>query len=221
MAPPNRKGKRKLHEMEEKKTETVSGGKNGSDFVPPLSLPLIRARVDELHGLLPSVAATQALTMDDLTAMDEWCKTVRYIIRNFNLVLNFITGATYQWAPERTGNTNQNLAALREYKSDSTSKLDIVINHCNRILTPNISTVLRKKVKTVDGTTETEIYHYEDVVDDQDLLTLNRQQLVEEGLEKRALVEITMANMSKCIKDFLKAEESSSGTGDYRSGMAY
>ena len=236
MAPPTKSSngtkkngtKRKLAESTSSSTNGTAddGAKQQQDEAVETvwTLPRIRSRIRELVEQIPSISATQSsLRMVDIPAMEEWCRKVRYIIRNYNLVLNFITSAVYVWAPSRTGHSNQNLTALKEFKNDSSAKLDIIINHCNRILTPNISTVLRKKIKTIDKDTgtETEVYHYDDVIDDEDLLKLNREHLVQEGLPKRDLLKVTMQGMVQCITDYLQAEQDSGSSSDYRSSMAY
>ena len=183
----------------------------GTSYHPPLTLPLVRDRIDQLKQMIPSIEATSALSINDEASMDEWCRQMRYIVRNHNLVLNFVSTATYQWAPERSGHTQQNLDALKVAAANSSSVLNLVSTHVSKILMPRIRTDLKCTVKTttVDNV-ETQTYEYESVIEDPDYILDLRQQLVEEGMEKRALMEVTMTNMSRAISDYLKVENGKS-----------
>jgi hypothetical protein len=214
------------HEMKQlkrKATESTEGEEtNVDEYTPPLTLPLIRARIEELAARVPSQKMTASLAPDKVDNLEEWCRHVRYVIRNFNLVLCFVSIAATignEWPPNRTGNVDQNIAALSEIKSDSSDVLDVVITPVNRILSPTMQTRIKKKTKITSGNVETEIYEYEDVVDDVEILELTRLQLCEEASDKRALLLMAMQNMAQCISDFIKADESS--THDHRSSMAY
>jgi len=67
------------------------------DTNPPLTLPLIKARIKQLVARIPSKDETAALTVEDLPAMENWCRTVRKILRQYTLCLNFVPIANYQW----------------------------------------------------------------------------------------------------------------------------
>ncbi len=69
------------------------------DNNPPLTIPHIQERIRQLLAKLPSKDETAALTVMDLPAMENWCRTVRAVLRNYNLTLNFVAIANYQWEP--------------------------------------------------------------------------------------------------------------------------
>lgn len=73
------------------------------DVNPPSTLSEIQERIKQLIDRIPSKEATAALTLDDIPAMERWCKTVRKITRDYNLSLNFVAIANYQWEPDRPG----------------------------------------------------------------------------------------------------------------------
>ena len=73
------------------------------DENPPSTLPEIQERIKQLIKRIPSKEETAALTIDDIPAMERWCKTVRKITRDYNLSLNFVAIANYQWEPDRPG----------------------------------------------------------------------------------------------------------------------
>ena len=78
-------------------TTTVVVGPND----PPLTLPNIQIRIRQLLESIPSKNDTSTLSVDDLPALENWCRTVRGIVRNYNLTLNFVAIANYQWEPDR------------------------------------------------------------------------------------------------------------------------
>jgi len=78
------------------------------DSNPPLTIPQIKTRIKQLLDRIPSKEATASLTPDDLEALEGWCKTVRGVLRNYNLTLNFVAIANYQWEPgKRTPSLEQ------------------------------------------------------------------------------------------------------------------
>lgn len=78
------------------------------DSNPPLTIPQIKTRIKQLLDRIPSKEATASLTPDDLEALEGWCKTVRGVLRNYNLTLNFVAIANYQWEPgKRTPSWNK------------------------------------------------------------------------------------------------------------------
>ena len=79
-------------------TAVVVGDEN-----PPSTLPEIQERIKQLIQRIPSKEETAALTVDDIPAMERWCRTVRKITRDYNLSLNFVAIANYQWEPDRPG----------------------------------------------------------------------------------------------------------------------
>ena len=58
------------------------------DNNPPLKLLHIQQRIRQLLARLPSKEDTASLTVTDIPALEEWCKKVHTILRNYNLVLN-------------------------------------------------------------------------------------------------------------------------------------
>ncbi len=83
---------------EEDNAEVVVGDEN-----PPSTLPEIQERIKQLIARIPSKEETAQLSLDDIPAMERWCKTVRKITRDYNLSLNFVAIANYQWEPDRPG----------------------------------------------------------------------------------------------------------------------
>ncbi len=83
---------------EEDNAEVVVGDEN-----PPSTLPEIQERIKQLIARIPSKEETAKLSLDDIPAMERWCKTVRKITRDYNLSLNFVAIANYQWEPDRPG----------------------------------------------------------------------------------------------------------------------
>lgn len=77
------------------------------DAHPPLTLPAIQIRIRQLLDRLPSKADTAALSPNNVESLEIWCREVRSTLRSYNLVLNFLSVATYQWEPDRPGHTGQ------------------------------------------------------------------------------------------------------------------
>ena len=123
---------------------------------------------------------------------------------------------------DRPGHTGQSLGALRNQISLSTAQTNIVSSHIGRLLTPTLDRQLVKKriTELEDGRKEEE-YEYQSVVNDPELLALNREQLCEEAIYKRQMVVCTMEQMCQCMDDYLKAEANSSGGDNERFSMAY
>lgn len=192
------------------------------DNNPPLTLVHIQERIRQLLARLPSKDETAALTVEDIPAMETWCRTVRAILRNYNLTLNFVAISNYQWEPDRPGHTGQSLAALRNQISLSTAQTNIVSSHISKILTPALDRQLMKKrtIERGDGEKE-ETYVYENVVNDPEMLQLNRDQLCDEAMYKRQLMVSTMEQMCQCIDDYQKAEAGAAGGDGQRFSMAY
>lgn len=65
-----------------------------------------------------------------------------------------------------------------------------------------------------------ETYEYKQVVNDPEMLQLNREQIVDEAIYKRQLVVSVMEQMCQCIDDYKKAEAGAAGEGRGYS-MAY
>ncbi|KAL3761306.1 hypothetical protein ACHAWU_010219 [Discostella pseudostelligera] len=192
------------------------------DNNPPLTMSHIQDRIRQLLERLPSKDETAALTINDIPAMESWCRTVRAILRNYNLTLNFVAIANYQWEPDRPGHTGQSLAALRNQISLSTAQTNIVSSHISKVLTPALDRQLMKKrtIERENGEKE-ETYVYENVVNDPEMLQLNRDQLCDEALYKRQLMVSTMEQMCQCIDDYQKAEAGAAGGDGQRFSMAY
>lgn len=192
------------------------------DNNPPLKMLHIQQRIRQLLARLPSKEDTAALTITDVPALEEWCKNVRTILRHYNLVLNFVAIANYAWEPDRPGHTGQSLGALRNQISMSTAQTNIVSSHIGRVLTPQLDRQILKKqiVEKKEGERE-EIYVYENIVADPEMLQLNRVQLVQEAVYKRQLCVSTMEQMCLCIDDYQKAEAGAVGAPGERFSMAY
>ena len=234
---------------ESDEAEVVVGDDN-----PPSTLSEIQDRIKQLIARIPSKEETAQLSVDDIPAVERWCKIVRKIARDYNLSLNFVAIANYQWEPDRPGklllvevscnmlycfldtlyftqlqpfvnhlgHTGQSLGALRNQIQLSTAQTNIVSNHIARVLTPSLDTRLSKKiiVEKPDGVRE-ESYEYKAVINDPEMLQLNRQQLVDEAIYKRQLVLSTMNQMVTCMDDYQKAEAGASGAETSRFSMAY
>lgn len=193
------------------------------DNNPPLTMPHIQVRIRQLLDRLPSKDETAALTVEDLPGLEGWCRTVREVLRGYNLTLNFVAIANYQWEPDRPGHTGQSLGALRNQISLSTAQTNIVSNHIGRVLTPTLDRQLMKKrtVQLENGDKE-EVYVYKNVVNDPEMLELNRRQLCDEAVYKRQLIVSTMEQMCQCMDDYQKAEAGAAGADGGRGySMAY
>lgn len=210
-----------------KKGDSNKRARGGDDDVvddanPPLTMPHIQSRIRQILARLPSKDETAALTVDDLPAMETWCRTVRSILRNYNLTLNFVAIVNYQWEPDRPGHTGQSLGALRNQISLSTAQSNIISSHIGRVLTPTLDRQLMKKrtVQLENGDKE-EIYVYQNVVNDPEMLNLNREQFCDEAIYKRQLLVSTMEQMCQCMDDYQKAEAGAAGGDGQRFSMAY
>jgi hypothetical protein len=96
-----------------------------------------------------------------------------------------------------------------------TARVNILQNDISRVLTPSLTRQLVKKRMVVhknssQSQNEEEIreetYEYEQVVNDPEMLQLNREQMVDEAIYKRQLVVSVMEQMCQCIDDYGKAE---------------
>jgi len=122
----------------------------------------------------------------------------------------------------RPGHTGQSLGALRNQISLSTAQTNIVNSHIGRVLTPTLDRqVVKKKTKTFANGDKEESYEYENIVNDPELLALNRLQLCDEAIYKRQLLVSTMEQMIQCMDDYLKAEAGATGNDGQRFSMAY
>lgn len=219
--------------MSSKKGDTSNKRARGEDGVdavpvviddsnPPSTLPQIQTRIRQLLSRMPSKEETAALSIDDIPALEAWCRTVRTVSRHYTIALNFVSIANYQWEPDRPGHTGQSLGALRNQISLSTAQTGIVSTHISKILTPGIERTLAKKriVKLENGDTE-ETHIYENVIFDEELLKLNREQLCDEAIYKRQLMVSAMEQMLTCMDDYQKAEAGAAGGDGQRFSMAY
>lgn len=66
-----------------------------------------------------------------------------------------------------------------------------------------------------------ETYEYEQVVNDPEMLQLNREQVVDEAVYKLQLVVSVMEQMCQCIDDYRKAEAGAGGSDGRGYSMAY
>lgn len=114
------------------------------------------------------------------------------------------------------------MGALRNQIQLSTAQTNIVSNHIARVLTPSLDTRLSKKtvVEKPNGERE-ETYEYAAVINDPEMLALNREQLCQEAIYKRQLVVSTMNQMVLCMDDYQKAEAGAAGAETSRFSMAY
>ncbi|KAL7543252.1 hypothetical protein ACHAXR_012551 [Thalassiosira sp. AJA248-18] len=192
------------------------------DSNPPLTMRQVQTRIRQLLSRLPSKEETTALTVEDLPAMERWCRTVRTILRNYNLGLNFVAIATYQWEPDRPGHTGQSLGALRGQITLSTAQTNILSSHISRVLTPAFDPqLIKRKTVTLENGDKEETFEYENVIHDTEMLQLNREQLCDEAIYKRQLVVSAMEQMCQCMDDYLKAEAGAAGGDGQRFSMAY
>ena len=192
------------------------------DNDPPLTIPNIQKRIRQLLASLPTKDETAALTDEDIPSLEKWCRTVRAILRNYNLTLNFVAIANYQWEPDRPGHTGQSLGALRNQISLSTAQTNIVSSHIGRILTPTLDRQLvKKRTVTLESGEKEETYEYKNIVNDPEMLALNREQLCNEAIYKRQLIVSTMEQMIQCMDDYQKAEAGAAGGDGQRFSMAY
>jgi len=192
------------------------------DANPPLTIPDIKTRIKQLLTRLPNEDETATLTVDDVPALEQWSRTVREILRQYNLTLNFVAIANYQWEPDRPGHTGQSLGALSKQISLSTAQANIVSSHINRVLTPTLERQLTKKrIVQLDSGEKEEIYVYENMVNDPEMLQLNREQLCSEAMYKRQLLVSAMEQMCQCMDDYQKAEAGAAGGDGQRFSMAY
>ena len=157
--------------------------------------------------------------------------------------LTYVSYPSHHTTPLHLNSRNQSLAALKNQIQSSTARTNIVSNDISRILTPTLSRQLTKKRIILSTTTTTnnnnkpddsntmdesnntetkeEIYTYEQIVSDPEVLQLNREQLCAEAIYKRQLVVSTMEQMCTCLDDYGKAEI---GASDHKGGfssMAY
>jgi len=192
------------------------------DSNPPLTLPGIQIRIKQLLSRIPGKDETAALTCDDLPAMERWCKTLRAIIRNYNLTLNFVAISNYQWEPDRPGHTGQSLGALRNQITLSNAQTNIISSHVGKVLMPILDRELvKKRVVELENGRKEETYEYTKVVSEPEMLQLIREQLCEEAIYKRQLVISAMEQMCQCITDYEKAEAGAAGGDSQRFSMAY
>jgi hypothetical protein len=111
-----------------------------------------------------------------------------------------------------------------------TARVNILQNDISRVLTPSLTRQLVKKRVVIHKEPQTdgekfeevreETYCYEQVVNDPEMLQLNREQMVDEAIYKRQLVVSVMEQMCQCIDDYTKAESGAMNEGRGYS-MAY
>lgn len=137
--------------------------------------------------------------------------------------LNSVSKYVYVYlSNNHAGHTGQSLGALRNQIQLSTAQTNIVSNHIARVLTPSLDTRLLKKTLVEKPTGEKEeTYEYTAVINDPEMLQLNREQLCEEAIYKRQLVVSTMNQMVLCMDDYQKAEAGAAGAETSRFSMAY
>ena len=119
-----------------------------------------------------------------------------------------------------------------------TARVNILQNDISRVLTPALTRQLIKKRLVVHKTKpaqdstamaseeveeliKEEFYEYEQVINDPEMLQLNREQMCDEAVYKRQLVVSVMEQMCQCIDDYMKAEAGASGGDAQRYSMAY
>lgn len=134
----------------------------------------------------------------------------------------------------------QSLAALNNQMQSGTARINILQNDISRVLTPALTRQLTKKRLVVhkckpspqDTTSmntdedfeeiiKEEFYEYEQVVNDPEMLQLNREQMCDEAIYKRQLAVSVMEQMCQCIDDYMKAEAGAVGGDAQRYSMAY
>jgi hypothetical protein len=123
---------------------------------------------------------------------------------------------------DRPGHTGQSLGALRNQISLSTAQANIVSSHIGKVLTPTLDRqLMKKRIVPLENGEREEVYVYENVVNDPEMLQLNREQLCEEAMYKRQLMVSTMEQMCLCMEDYQKAEAGAIGGDGQRFSMAY
>ena len=114
-----------------------------------------------------------------------------------------------------------------------TARVNILQTDISRVLTPSLTRQLVKKRMVIHKSPNNnedanediqevreETYEYKQVINDPEMLQLNREQMVEEAIYKRQLVVSVMEQMCQCIDDYKKAEAGAAGEGRGYS-MAY
>lgn len=193
-------------ENEKGAADTSTAG--ASSYKAPLTLPVVQDRILDLIDRVPSQNDTAALTPSNTETLETWCRTVRSLIREFSLVLNFCHPATYQWAPDRSGHNEQNLGALRSEINYSSSAVAVIITDINTFLAPSRDKQLDQCVKTTVENVKTVSYTYIYVVDEE-MHQLNIGQLCEEAMDKREYLIFVLQRMHQAISDYIKADDSS------------
>ena len=79
----------------------------------------------------------------------------------------------------------------------------------------------KKRIVEIKEGEREEIYVYEHIVADPEMLQLSRLQLCEEAIYKRQLCVSSMEQMCLCIDDYQKAEAGAVGAPGERFSMAY
>ena len=80
---------------------------------------------------------------------------------------------------------------------------------------------MKKRTVTLESGEKEETYEYKNIVNDPEMLALNREQLCNEAIYKRQLVVSTMEQMIQCMDDYQKAEAGAAGGDGQRFSMAY
>ncbi len=189
-----------------KAAESVDAPPAVDDNTPPSSLVDVQTRITQLMERIPTEASTVQLSTDKVDDLLVWCKTIRSLIRHYNLSLHFIRTSTYQWKPDRQGHTSQSLNALLDEISVSNNVTSMISSNVNNILTPSITRETKKIIKTKVDNVETEEYVYENKIYDPDHLKLDMELLCDEAVYKRHLLILRMKLMHRCIGDYIKAE---------------
>ena len=95
-------------------------------------------------------------------------------------------------------------------------------SHIGKVLTPTLDRqLMKKRIVSLENGEREEVYVYENVVNDPEMLQLNREQLCEEAMYKRQLMVSTMEQMCLCMEDYQKAEAGAIGGDGQRFSMAY
>ena len=72
---------------------------------------------------------------------------------------------------------------------------------------------MKKRTVQLKNDNKEDVYIYENVVNDPELLALNCEQFCEEAIYKRNLLVSTMEQIFQCMDDYLKAEAGAVGGG--------
>ena len=200
MATPDSNKKRKA---EDKNTVIASKKPNNGGYTP-LTLSEIRSRITALMDRVPQVEGNVLASEQ----CHEWAAQLQAVIEEFNLLLSLVSAATYRWGSDRSGAADQNLGLLSGELAVSQDEISSkVAPRLTNILAPVVDLVVDKTeiVVTHNGKVKHNYFTQKQV--DPEFLALCRTIL---GRNAKLIRQVCLANfakVSKCIGDFLQAQE--------------